>query len=166
MNLMQPRVYAMAYRYLRQNEEAREVTQDVFLRLYERLETWSGQSPAAWILRLTRNLAIDRLRRAASRPPAQDVLAEEGSPLRDPSPDPAAAQDLVDRRRLVHQALGELEGPAREMILLKEIQGWSVKDLAARYGVPVGTVKSRSNRARVELARAILKIDPSYGAER
>ena len=50
------------------------------------------------------------------------------------------------------------------MILLKEIQGLSLKEIAEMLQVPVGTVKSRSNRVRVELARRVLEIDPSYGA--
>jgi RNA polymerase sigma-70 factor (ECF subfamily) len=163
VNLIEPRVYAMAYRYLRQREEARDLTQDVFVRLYDRLETWSGDAAMAWILSLTRHLAIDRLRRLKTRPPAEDILLDAGVELLDPAPGPEAVQAETTRRRLLRQALSTLAEPAREMIVLKEIQGWSVKELAAHFALPVGTVKSRSNRARLELARAIVAIDPSYG---
>ena len=69
------------------------------------------------------------------------------------------------RKRLVYDALRQLNGQNREMILLKEIQGLALQDIADMLGLPLGTVKSRSNRARVELAKKVVALDPSY-AER
>ncbi|MBQ90759.1 MAG: hypothetical protein CL441_04955 [Acidimicrobiaceae bacterium] len=74
-------------------------------------------------------------------------------------------RDLDDgRKRLVYEALSRLNGQNREIILLKEIQGLQFREIAEMLDLPVGTVKSRSNRARLELARQVMAIDPSYGA--
>jgi RNA polymerase sigma-70 factor (ECF subfamily) len=67
------------------------------------------------------------------------------------------------RNRLVYAALAQVSEPNREMILLKEIQGLNLQEIAALLAIPLGTVKSRSNRARLELARAIITLDPTAG---
>ena len=82
--------------------------------------------------------------------------------LPDTAPDPEQSWLTDARKRLVYDALRKLNGQNREMILLKEIQGLQLKEIAEMLGLPIGTVKSRSNRARVELARQVVAIDPSY----
>ena len=67
------------------------------------------------------------------------------------------------RKRLVHQAMEGMSDRGREILVLKEIQGLSFPEIAAMLGQPVGTVKSRSNRARIELARRVVALDPNYG---
>ena len=69
-----------------------------------------------------------------------------------------------ERSHLVYRALDQMTEINREMILLKEIQGLKQREIADLLSIPLGTVKARSNRARVELARCIVEIDPSYGA--
>ena len=64
---------------------------------------------------------------------------------------------------LVHRALAKMTEQNREMIVLKEIQGLNLQEIADLLGIPLGTVKSRSNRARVELAKKVVILDPSYG---
>lgn len=161
----QGRVYGLAYHYVRNAEEARDLAQDVFVRIYRRLHTFEGHETfVSWMLLLARNLCIDHLRRKAARPPASDVAVDDGAPLPDgePLPDEAFASDR--RKRLVHRALGQLSETYREIILLKEIEGLKLEEIAKLLDVPLGTVKSRSARARVELARQVLALDPSYGA--
>ena len=80
----------------------------------------------------------------------------------DTAPDPEQSWVTDAKKRLVYDALRQLNGQAREMILLKDIQGLQLKEIAEMLGLPLGTVKSRSNRARVELARQVIAIDPSY----
>ena len=65
----------------------------------------------------------------------------------------------------MYEALRHLTGPNREMILLKDIQGLQLKEIAEMLGLPISTVKSRSNRARMELARQVIAIDPSYAGQ-
>jgi RNA polymerase sigma-70 factor (ECF subfamily) len=98
-----------------------------------------------------------------ARPPRSDVPVEDGPQLPDPSPDPEDNWMADQRKRLVYAALAQVSEPNREMILLKEIQGLNLQEIAALLAIPLGTVKSRSNRARLELARAIITLDPTAG---
>jgi len=159
----QGRVYALAYHYLGGVEEARDLTQEVFVRVYQQLRTYKGEGFVAWLLRVTRNLCIDQIRRRRIRPPAEDLLAQDNEwAMPDTAPDPEQSWLTGERQRLVYEALRHLNGTSREMILLKEIQGLQLKEIAEMLALPIGTVKSRSNRARLELARQVIAIDPSY----
>jgi RNA polymerase sigma-70 factor, ECF subfamily len=162
----QSRVYAVALHYLRNREEAQDVAQDVFVRVYRKLDSFDNREGnfLTWMISLTRNACIDRLRRSKVRPSVPAVPVEEG-PER-PDTGPTAEESLIvdGQRRLVHRALGRLSDVNREMILLKEIQGLDLRQISEMLAIPLGTVKSRSMRARVELAKAVLALDPSYGA--
>jgi RNA polymerase sigma-70 factor (ECF subfamily) len=160
----QARVYAVAVHYLRDADEARDLAQDVFVKVYRNLDSFTGEGFLPWVLRMARNSAIDRLRRRKARPPSSDLPVDESSNLPAPGPSPEDAWLSDARKRLVHRALGRMSEQNREMILLKEIQGMNLNEIAEMLGVPIGTVKSRSNRARLELARRVVELDPSYGA--
>ncbi len=165
MRRYQGRVYALAYHYVGDADEARDLAQETFVRVYEQIGKFAGPTFLPWLLRLARNLCIDRLRRRKTRPPASDVPVEgEGPAIPAPGPSPEQAWLTDATKRLVYTALAKMIGPAREMILLKEIEGLNLKEIAEMLQVPVGTVKSRANRARVELAQRVLELDPSYGA--
>ena len=84
----------------------------------------------------------------------------------DAAPNPEQAWISDRGKRLVYEALSKLNAQNREIVLLKEIQGLQFKEIAEMLDLPVGTVKSRWNRARLELARQVMAIDPSYGAHR
>ena len=160
----QGRVYGLAWHYLNSVEDARDVTQEAFVRVYRQLDAFEGGRFLAWLLRITRNLCIDQLRRRKARPPAEDLRAGEDDAVTpaDTAPNPEQAWLTDGRKRTVYAALARLSGTSREMILLKEIQGLRLEEIARLLGVPLGTVKSRSSRARVELARQVVAIDPSY----
>ena len=162
----QGRVYGLAWHYLQSVEDARDVTQEAFVRVYRQLDAFEGGRFMAWLLSITRNLCIDQLRRRKTRPPAEDVRADEdeGAAPADTAQDPEQAWLTDARKRTVHAALARLSGASREMILLKEIQGLRLQEIARMLGLPIGTVKSRSSRARVELARQVIAVDPSYAA--
>jgi RNA polymerase sigma-70 factor (ECF subfamily) len=159
----QARVYGIAFHYLRDADEARDLAQEVFVKVYRNLHTFSGEAFLPWLLRLARNGAIDRLRRKKARPPATDLPVDENFGLPAPGPSPEAAWFSDTRKKLVYRALGRMSEHHRELILLKEIQGLNLNEISEMLGVPVGTVKSRSSRARLELARRVVEIDPSYG---
>jgi RNA polymerase sigma-70 factor (ECF subfamily) len=159
----QSSVYAVTRHYLGDPEEARDVAQDVFVRLYERLDSFSGGDTfKAWLMQMARNASIDRLRRIKARPPASDVSAEDAMLAGDDDPERNAATEA--RERLLRQAVAQLGDKHREVLLLKEIHGLKIEEVAQLLGLPVGTVKSRSNRARLELAQLLLTLDPSLGA--
>ena len=159
----QGRVYAVALHYLREREEARDLAQDVFVKVYKNLRGFSGEGFLPWVLQLTRNASIDRLRRKKARPPAVDLPVEDGIALPDPGPNPEDSWWSDTRRQLVQRAMSQMTEQNREIIQLKEIQGLKMDEIATLLGLPLGTVKSRSSRARLELARRVVGLDPSYG---
>lgn len=164
MRRYQSRVYAVAWHYMRNAEEARDMAQEIFIRIYRRLETFQGgETFLPWMLSLARNACIDRIRERKARPPAQDIPADEGWEIRDSAPTPEEESEASARRRLLYRALEHMNAKSREMILLKEIQGLKLEEISNLLDVPVGTVKSRSNRARLELATTLRQLDPSYG---
>lgn len=156
-------VYGLAWHYLGDAEDARDAAQEAFVRVYRQLGSFDGDRFQAWLLRITRNLCLDQLRRRRTRPAPEDLpaAADDAAPP-DPAPSPEQAWLSSARRRVVQEALRRLSGPNREVIVLKDIQGLKLGEIAGMLGLPIGTVKSRAHRARLELARQVIAIDPSY----
>jgi len=161
----QGRVFALAIQYLRDREEARDAAQEGFVKVYRHLGRLEpGRAFLPWLLRLARNACVDRLRRLKVRraggvvpvDEAEEVAAEETS----------AEEALLAgaEKALVYRALGRLSERSREVIVLKDIQEMKLEEISKLLGVTLGTVKSRSHRARLDLARAVREIDPAYGA--
>jgi len=162
----QARVYGVAYHYVGNAEDARDLAQEAFIRIYQNLTLCTEEERfLPWIIRITRNICIDHLRRKKTHPPAQDIPVEEMSGLRAPGGDPAQLFAVDSRKRLVHDALRGMTDLNREMILLRDIQGFALEEIASMLHVPLGTVKSRSNRARIELAQklSVLRAELSEG---
>ena len=149
------KLYNLAFHFTGRREEAEELAQEVFLRLYQNLRRYSGEVPlAAWALRLSRNLCIDhyrRTRRERRSTTVAEVVLEHV----------AAAEDVEaqaqDRQRLaaVYASLEDMPEEMACAVLLFDLQGWSLEETAASLEVPVGTVKSRLHRGRLELARRV-----------
>jgi RNA polymerase sigma-70 factor, ECF subfamily len=153
------RIYSIASGYASGHDEARDLAQDVFVRLYETRGRWApAEGFVPWLVRVARNVCLDHLRRKKARPPAEDVQADEMWDLASTAAGPDAELETVGKQRMVWRALQSLGHLSREIIQLKEIQGLSLQEVAAILGVPVGTVKSRSNRARLELAERVLAL--------
>jgi RNA polymerase sigma-70 factor, ECF subfamily len=158
------RVYSIASGYASGPDEARDLAQDIFVRLYETRGKWApAEAFTPWLVRVARNVCLDQLRRKKARPPAEDIQADEMWDLASPGASPEAELETVGRQRLVWRALQALGELSREVIQLKEIQGLSLREVAAILHVPIGTVKSRSNRARLELAEQVLALDGTRG---
>jgi RNA polymerase sigma-70 factor (ECF subfamily) len=159
------RVFAVAYHYLRNADEARDMTQEVFVRIYERLGRFDADDRfLPWLVSIARNACIDRLRRIRARPPASDVRVEDGPPIESAGLGPEEAAAHEQRRRLLYRAMDQMSERSREILLLKEIQGLKVEEIAKLLTLPVGTIKSRASRARLELASRVRALDGSYGA--
>lgn len=155
----QARVFAVAFHYVRCREEARDVAQEVFVRIYRSLPRFENhESFLPWMVRIARSCSIDHLRRRKARPPAQDIAAEEAFDLRDHGPMPDEISEHASDRRLLDRAMAALSDLHREILVLKEIQGLPLLEVARMLDIPVGTAKSRSNRARAELAREFLAL--------
>jgi RNA polymerase sigma-70 factor (ECF subfamily) len=157
----QGRVYSVAYHYLGNAEDARDLAQETFIRVYRTLSRVDAETLFPWILRVTRNAAVDFLRRRRARPPSQDLVAEDLRDLESRAPNPEEDCARQDRKRLVQKALARLTRLNREIIILKEIQEMSLQEIAALLGIPLGTVKSRSNRARIELGQTLVAMTRS-----
>lgn len=157
----QRRVYGLAYRLTYDTELARDITQDVFLRLYERFDRYDPARPfTPWFLRLATNYALNarqkaRLRRAASldapladgeaAPPTEDEGAAE------------AGEVAVEREQAaqVRAAVRDLDEKYAGVVALHYLEGLSVKEIAARLEMPLGTVKIRLYRGRDRLRQAL-----------
>jgi RNA polymerase sigma-70 factor (ECF subfamily) len=167
VRLYQGRVYGIAVHYVGSPEEARDVAQEIFVRVYRHLDRCAdAEHFLPWLIRIARNACVDHLRRRKARPPASDVPAEDVM-LASDAPTPEDEWSAASRRQMVHTAIQTLGELSREMILLREIQGLSLDEIARTLDIPIGTVKSRCNRARLELAAKVIALSGGrYGQER
>ncbi len=162
----QGRVYGIAMTYVADPDEARDLAQEIFVRVYRNIDGCRESDRfLPWLVRIARNACIDHLRRRKARPPARDIPADEAWGLASSDPSPEDVSEDSSRRRLVATALQRLSDINREIILLKDMQGLSLDEIAKMLELPLGTVKSRSSRARVELAEIVRDLMTPPGAE-
>jgi RNA polymerase sigma-70 factor (ECF subfamily) len=152
------KVFNLAYRFTGRVDEAEDVTQEIFVKVYRSLDRFrpaEGSFPA-WLMTVARHHAIDRYRRRRDEPlpvggnPAalEAVAATDDGPLQ--------SLEREERKSFVHRGLRSLPPALREPLLLCDLEGLSHEEAAAALAVPVGTVKSRLNRGRLELAKRLL----------
>jgi RNA polymerase sigma-70 factor (ECF subfamily) len=152
----QGRICSIAYGYVGEQDEAMDLAQEIFVRVYKSLHTCTDPEKfLSWLTRISRNACIDHLRRRKARPPLRDVPAEDMVALAASGPSPEDEWIKSSRQKMVHRALQHLSEINREIIVLKDIQGLPLEEISSMLDLPLGTVKSRSSRARIELARAI-----------
>ena len=154
------RAYRLAARVLGDPEEALDVAQEAFVRVYQSLPRFKGQSAFyTWLFRIVTNLALDRHRQRAARQRAfgtEEVPPEEWErTAADETPDPAEATASAEKRGKIARALNALPEHHRTIIILSDIEGLSYREIANVLRCPVGTVMSRLHNARKRL-RAIL----------
>jgi RNA polymerase sigma-70 factor (ECF subfamily) len=139
-----PLAYGLALRIGGDGDTADDVVQEAFLRIWRRAGRYdaSRNTARAWVLRLVRNLAIDRARSAGARSRAEQASAREAtSSVHADGPEDAAAR--AERGRNVRAALDELPAEQRRMIEIAYFEGLSHAEIAAREQTPLGTVKTR-----------------------
>jgi RNA polymerase sigma-70 factor, ECF subfamily len=149
------RLYNLALHFSGSREEAEDLTQEIFLRLYTSLRQYRGDCPLiSWALRLSRNLCIDHYRRVRHERGSLRVPEEVLAHL--PAGDDVHAE-TQERQEVaaVHAALAEMPEDLAELVLLRDLQGWSLEEVAASLDLPLGTVKSRLHRARLEVAERV-----------
>lgn len=149
----QRRVFTVAYGLVHDADEAQDLTQESFIRAYHAIETFRGSARFyTWIYRITVNLCMDHFRRQGAE---RSHLAAEQSMDSDPlTPDLVAAQHEMSQA--VHQAIQALPPDQRAVIILRELEGLSYKEIARVMGSSIGTVMSRLFYARKRL-RELLK---------
>ncbi len=156
------KVYALCYRFTGQGSEAQDLTQEVFLRVFRTLRTFRSTegSFATWLTRVTRNLLIDHYRRTRqdrvtdSIEEQLPVLEEEGAGAA-VRPDHAVAGR--EASEILQATLQKLSPDLREAVILRDLQEMEYREIAELLNIPEGTVKSRINRGRAELARLLRK---------
>lgn len=155
------RVYGLCYRFTGRDSEAQDLTQDVFLRVFRALASFRSAEGCftTWLTRLTRNLLIDHYRRSRNQRVTDSIeeqlpRVEEGF-ISVSRPDSALAGR--EASELLQAALGRLSPELRETIILRDLQEMEYREISLVLDIPEGTVKSRLNRGRAELARLLKK---------
>jgi RNA polymerase sigma-70 factor (ECF subfamily) len=138
--------YNLARWLVRNDHDAEDIVQDSFLKAYKAQESFRGGEPKTWMLSIVRNTAMDFLRRYKSSPAV--TLGEQGYEPEDHSPGPERVLLEQSRREQVRHAISRLAAEFREVIVLREIEGLSYKEIASVLRIPIGTVMSRLSRAR------------------
>ena len=154
------KVFNVAYKFVGKHDEAEDLTQDIFLKIFKSLDTFDRRANfQTWLISVSRNLCIDHYRsvRKERETIDRDVDANELTPASS-EPGPVAALEQRDRVTLLRQAMAALPETLRTAVLMRDIQELSYQEIADRLRLPEGTVKSRINRGRTELARQIRKL--------
>lgn len=155
------KVYGLCYRFTGSDTEAQDLTQEVFLRVFRTLKSFRSAegSFGTWLARLTRNLLIDHYRRTRQERVTDPI--EEQLPVLEQSMAASARPDglVVGREasEILQVALQRLSPDLRETVILRDLQEMEYREIAQVLKIPEGTVKSRLNRGRAELARVLRK---------
>lgn len=159
------RIYSLTYRMVRSEQDAADLTQETFVRIYKALPRLrEGAAAGAWVRRIATNLCLDHLRRRNAAPPTSSIDAqistESDTPstfeIVDPSGEPERLFSTAESRRILQKAVNSLQEDYRVVIVLHHMEDIRVEEIAESLGVPAGTIKSRLSRARKELKRKLL----------
>lgn len=160
------RIYNLCYRFSGTPDDAQDLTQEVFIKIYRTLGSFdsSKASFVTWVTTVTRNLLVDHFRKGkydritdsldAPLSEGEDSLSL-GDRIQDRAQSPQEKVQSRETRELVHKALLKLSPELREAVILRDLQDMDYRDIAQVLKVPEGTVKSRINRGRTELARLL-----------
>jgi RNA polymerase sigma-70 factor (ECF subfamily) len=156
------RVYRLAYRLAGNQHDAEDITQEVFVRVFRSLSTYTPGTFEGWLHRITTNIFLDLVRRRARI--RFDALAEDAHE-RLPGREPTPAQAYEDRHldSDVQAALDSLSADFRVAVVLCDIEGLSYEEIAATLGIKLGTVRSRIHRGRSQLREALAHRRPESG---
>jgi RNA polymerase sigma-70 factor (ECF subfamily) len=155
------KVFNVAYRFVGRHDEAEDLAQDIFLKIFRALGTFDRRANfQTWLISISRNLCIDHYR---------SIRKERQTMARDVDPSglnavsllrsPHGQLELSDLRNRIRTALAALPPALREAVVLRDLQEFSYQEIADRLHLPEGTVKSRINRGRLELARQLARAD-------
>jgi RNA polymerase sigma factor (sigma-70 family) len=158
------KVFNVAYKFVGKHDEAEDLTQDIFLKIFKSLETFDRRANfQTWLISVSRNLCIDHYRSVRKERETIDRGVDAGD-LTPVSTEisPYAKLEQRDRVTLLREAMALLPDALRQAVLLRDIKEWSYQEIATSLDLPEGTVKSRINRGRTELARQIKRLKEQY----
>lgn len=161
--------YATAYRLTGDPDLAADATQDAYVRAYASLHRFRRSSSfSTWLYRIVVNVSLDGLRRRSKLPEPLAVTDEDDErrdvDVADLSHDPQRAAEQQERREIVQRGLMELSEDHRSALVLYDLNGLSYEEIAEVVGIPLGTVKSRINRARLALRDILEPSREHFGA--
>ena len=155
-------VYGLCFRFTNSAQEAQDLTQDVFLRVFKTIKTFRSAEGSfhTWLARVTRNLLIDHYRRTRQER-VTDSIEEQLPMLQEKGGAAAARPDQalagLEASEILQATLQKLSPDLREAVILRDLQEMEYREIADVLDIPEGTVKSRINRGRAELARLLRK---------
>ena len=161
------KVFGIAYRFTGKYEEAEDLTQEIFFRVFRALDRFDLDADfATWLYSVGRNHCVDHYRsgrRERETRIDREVDLDEAVSGRF---DPHRSLEQRDNKRLLSRALQSLPSKLREVVVLRDIHGLSYQEIVERLGLPEGTVKSRISRGRLELGRVLVAMrgEPSSGS--
>jgi len=154
------KVFNVAYKFVGKHDEAEDLTQDIFLKIFKALNTFDRRANfQTWIISISRNLCIDHYR--SVRKERQTIAREVDTTDLQPASrerTPYALAEHRDLRAQLKQALETLPSTLRTAVVLRDLQELSYQEIADQLQLPEGTVKSRINRGRLELARQLKRM--------
>ena len=158
------RVFNMAYQFSGSYEEAEDLTQDIFIKLYNSLTKYDfSKNFSAWLLTMSKNYLIDQYRRTKWEKKTRDDFNEFNLASSE-TENPEYSFSQEENKKLVWQGFNFLSADLRMAVILRDIQGKKYDEIAEILDIPLGTIKSRVNRGRLQLAK-ILKENKEKGEE-
>ena len=155
VNIYSKRIFNMSYQFSGNYPEAEDLTQEIFLKLYNSLPKYDFEKDfSAWLLTLTKNYLIDQYRKTKWERTKRDNFNDHylaSSAFESPE------NDIIkkENKKIIWETLNHLSSDIRMAIILRDIQGKKYEEIAEILGLPLGTVKSRVNRGRLHLAKIL-----------
>jgi RNA polymerase sigma-70 factor (ECF subfamily) len=164
------KIYNLCYRFSGQTQDSEDLTQEIFIKVYQTLRSYDPAQGSfqTWLNRIARNHLVDHHRRTrrdrlTSSIDEGEVGLSQSSGL---GRSPAEQVESRERKELLQAALDKLSPDMRESVILRDLQDLDYREIAQILGVPEGTVKSRINRGRLELARVLKRMEGMKGEGR
>jgi RNA polymerase sigma factor (sigma-70 family) len=161
------KIYNLCYRFTGRTSEAEDLTQEVFIKVFQTLNSYDAAQGtfSTWLNRVARNHLVDHYRRTRKDRVTSSIEDEPVGYADKPSPneEPLARIESREQRELIQAGLDHLSPDMREAVVLRDFQDLDYDEIAQVLGVPQGTVKSRINRGRLELARVIKRMEGVKG---
>jgi RNA polymerase sigma-70 factor, ECF subfamily len=161
------KIYNLCYRFTGRVEEAEDVTQEVFIKVFQTLKSYDAAqgSFSTWLNRVARNHLVDHYRRTRKDRVTSSLEDELPVAEQRPSPqmEPTGQVESRERRETLQLALDKLSPDLREAVILRDLHDLDYEEIALVLKVPQGTVKSRINRGRLELGRVLKRMEGMRG---
>ena len=164
------RIYNLCYRFTGRTAESEDLTQEVFIKIFQTLKSFDAAQGTfvTWLHRVARNHLVDHYRRTRKDRVTSSIEDEQGGLEEKPSTmiEPVAHLEHREQRERLQRGLERLSPDLREAVVLRDLQDLDYAEIAQVLAVPEGTVKSRINRGRLELARVLKRMEQVKGPAR